>query len=236
MLQKRGYGILGAVKSGQAALYKTAQAVPDLVVMDVNIAGPMDPVDAGHYLLQIFHVPVLFIAGANDEEKLSRLKYAQPYGVVYRPFTATQIITGADLALYAHADRLPLLGNLPLGDSRRMLDLNDEAVIVLDKRGRVILCNTYAAWMVDLPLEKIVMRHWRDVMMFMSDVTNEEVSDPVTNATRNLAGAIYDSSISLVTTTSKRRKVILKVRPVQDNHDRFIAAALSLKENKKTYL
>jgi CheY-like chemotaxis protein len=235
MLQKKGSAILGVVKSGEEALLKVAGLVPDLVVMDVNIAGPMDAVDAGHYIFQIFHVPVLFIAGTADEEKLARIRYAQPYGVVFRPFTVNQITTCADLALYSHADRLATLGDLPVGDSRKMMDLPEEGVIILDKRGRVLLYNIYASWLVDMPLQKAFMRPWRDVMMFMSDTSGEEVSDPVTEATRNMAGAIYDASISIVTTTSKRRKVILKIRPVHDNHDRLIASVMSLKENKKTY-
>lgn len=236
MLQKKGFGILGSVSTGEEALLKTAGLVPDLVVMDVSLAGTMDAIDAGHYIYQIFHVPVIFIAGSADEEKLARIKYAQPYGVVFRPFNVTQLTTCVDLALYTHADRLETLGDLPVGDSRKMMDLNDEAIFILDKRGRVLLYNTYASWMVDMQLQKAFMRHWRDVMMFMSDSSGEEVNDPVTQATKQMAGAIYDSGISIVTTTSKRRKVILAIRPLQDNHDRLIASMMSLRENKKTYM
>jgi hypothetical protein len=40
-----------------------------------------------------------------------------------------------------------------------------------------------------------------------------------------------------VTTTSKRRKVIATIRPVRDDHDRFLAVLVSLKESvKKTYM
>lgn len=236
MLQKSGFGILGIHRTGQEALYLTAKLAPDLVVMDTTIGGTMDAIDAGHAIFQLFHVPVVFLAGMQDEGKLARIKYAQPYGVVFRPFTQSQIATVAGLAVYVHADRLPTLGKVPVGDSQRMLDLNDEAIIILDKRGRILLYNTYASWMVDLPLEKAFMRHWRDAMMFVSDTSGEEVNDPVTEATRNMAGSIYDASISLVTTTSKRRKVILKVRPIEDNHRRLIAAMMSVKENRKTYM
>ena len=236
MLQKKGFGVLGTFRTGQEAIAKTAELVPDLVVMDTNIAGTLDAIDTGHYIYQIFHVPVLFIAGAKEGEKLARIKYAQPYGIVFRPFSDSQITTMAELALYVHADRLPVLGKPPLGDSKKMLGLESEAVIILDKRGRVLLLNTYASWMVDMPLEKAFLRHWRDVMMFLSDSSGEEVSDPVTEATRQMAGAIYDASISLVTTTSKRRKVSLAIRPIRDNRDRLIASMMSLKENKKTYM
>ncbi len=236
ILLRNGYHVLGTVRGGYEPILKTALEVPDLVLIDTNITGTMDAIDAAHYLLQIFHVPVLFIAGANDGEKLNRLKYAQPCGVLFRPFTDSQILTCVGLALYTHADRRKSLGKLPLGESRTMMEAENEAVIILDKRGRVLLLNSYASWMVDLPLEKAFMRHWRDVMMFLFDTTGEEIRDPVTDATKNMAGSIYDGSISLVTTTSKRRKIVFKIRPVHDNHSRQIAVFLSLKENKKTYM
>ncbi|MFA4877628.1 MAG: response regulator [Methanoregula sp.] len=236
MLQKKGYTIAGILTNGRDALVKTVDLVPDLVIMDVNLGGMLDGIDAAHYIYQIFHVPVLFISAVSEETKLARIKYSLPYGIVFKPFNDTQLATYADLALYTHADRIGALGNSPLGDSRKMMDNPNEAIIILDKRGRVIFFNTFAEWFVDMPLEKAFVRHWRDVMMFMSDADNEEVSDPVTRATKQMAGSIYDGGISIVSTTSKRRKIHLAIRPLRDSHERLIASIMSIKENKKTYM
>ncbi len=235
-LIRNGYYLIGAVTRGDKAILKAALEAPDLVLIDTNINGSMDAIDTAHFLFQLFHIPVLFIAGANDGEKLNRLKYALPYGVIFRPFVASQILTCAGLAVYAHADRLKALGKPPVTNPRRMMEAEDEAVIILDKRGRLLLLNTYGSWMVDQPLEKVFNRHWRDFMMFIADATGEEIRDPITDATRNLAGATHDVSTSLVTTTSKRRKIKLKVRPIHDTHARLLAAIVVIKENKKTFL
>jgi two-component system, response regulator PdtaR len=236
MLQKKGFGMLGTVTTGQEALAKTVEQVPDLVILDTHLAGKMDGIDTAHYIFQLFHVPVVIITGMTEEEKLARIKLSKPYGMVFVPFTAVQITTVADLALYLHADRAKTLGNSPVGDSRKMKDSAEEAVIILDKRGRIIYLNTFAEWFVDSTSDKAFMRHWRDVMMFVSDTSGEELEDPVTGATRQMAGSIYDASTSLVTTTSKRRKVSLAIRPIRDDHDRLIASVMTLKENMKTYM
>jgi len=235
MLQNKGYSIAGTIRNSEEALVKTIDAAPDLVVMDVNLTGLMDAIDAAHYIFQLFHVPVVFIAGTSDETKVARITYAQPCGILFKPFAAIEITASVDLALSIYADRVRTLGNLPVGDPRKMMDIESEAIIILDKRGRVILFNTYASWFVDKSFKEAFMRHWRDVMMFISETNGEEVSDPVTAATKHMAGSIYDAGISIVTTTSKRRKVILIIRPIRDNHDRLIASVMSLKENKKTY-
>lgn len=236
MLQKKGFGMLGVVTTGREALAKTIEKIPDLVVMDTQLAGQMDGVDTAHYIFQLFHVPVVIVTGITEEDKLARIKLSKPYGIVFKPFSAVQITTVADLALYLHADRAKALGNSPVGDSRRIVDSTEEGLVILDKRGRIIYLNTYGGWFVDSTPDTAFMKHWRDVMMFVSDTSGEEIDDPVTGATKQMAGAIYDSSISIVTTSSKRRKVILAIRPIRDDHDRLIAAVMTLRENLKTYI
>jgi PAS domain-containing protein len=105
-----------------------------------------------------------------------------------------------------------------------------EAVILLDKQGRIIFFNTYAAWFMDIPPEQIFMKHWRDVLMLINDQNDEQLEDPVTEAARNMTGVIFDSGTAVVTTTSKRRKAKVSVRPVKDDHDRFLAVLMSIKE------
>lgn len=237
MLQKKGYTIAGIVNSGGEAMLKSAEIVPDLVIMDANLPGPLDGVDAAHYIFQLFHVPVVIVAGMNDEEKLARIKYAKPYGVVFKPFTAVEIITTVDLALYNHQDQAGNMGALPVGDPLKMMDNTTEATIILDKRGRIIFLSTFAQWFIDTPAKEALMRSWRDVMVFVNDETGEEVKDPVADVIRQTAATVFDSNTALVTKTSKRRKVLVTIRPLRDNRDRFLAVLMSLKVDvKKVYM
>ncbi len=45
-----------------------------------------------------------------------------------------------------------------------------------------------------------------------------------------MTGAIFDSNTAVVTTTGKRRKAKVSVRPLKDDHDRFLAVLMSIKE------
>jgi CheY-like chemotaxis protein len=237
MLQKKGYTIAGMVSTGGEALVKNAELAPPLVIMDANLPGSLDGVDAAHYIFQLFHVPVVMVSGMNDEEKLSRIKYAKPYGIVFKPFTAVEMTATVDLALYNHQDQVTNLGNLPLGEPRKMLDNPAEAVIILDRRGRIIFLNTFAAWFADISAKEALMRPWRDVMVFVNDQTGEEYKDPVADVTRQMAATIFDSNTAMLTSTSKRRKVLVTIRPLRDNRDRFLAVLISLREDvKKVYM
>jgi CheY-like chemotaxis protein len=237
MLQQKGYVIAGVVATGEEAVVQAADLVPDLVMMDVNLSGSLNGMDAAHYIFQLFHLPIVFITGISEEEKLERVKCSQPYGIIFKPFTAIEISTSVGLALYNHACRVKSLGDFPIGEPKKMMDNTSEAIILLDRRGRIIFLNTFAAWFVDVPAQKVLMRHWRDVMMLINDTTGEEIEDPVAKVVRTMVGAVPDSNTALVTTTSKRRKVNLSLRPLKDDHDQFLAVLMSLRENvKKTYM
>jgi CheY-like chemotaxis protein len=229
MLQKKGYAIAGVVATGEEAVIKSAELEPDLVIMDVNLSGAMDGMDAAHYIFQLFHYPIVFITGISEEERLERIKYSRPYGIVFKPFTAIEISTSVDLAIYNHANRPKGADQFPAGDPKKMMDML-EAVILTDKLGRIIFCNTYASWFIDLPQEQVLMKHWRDVLMLINDQTDEQLKDPVEEAARNMTGAILDANTAVVTTTCKRRKARVTVRPVKDDHDRFLAVLMSIKE------
>ena len=140
-----------------------------------------------------------------------------------------EISTNVDLAIYNHSNRPEGAERYPAGDPKKIMDML-EAIIITDKRGRIIFFNTYAAWFIDLPPEQILMKHWRDVLMLINDQNDEELKDPVDEAARQMTGVNYDSNTAVVTTTSKRRKVTVSVRPVKDDHDEFLAVLMSIKE------
>ncbi|WP_321506161.1 response regulator [uncultured Methanoregula sp.] len=232
MLQKKGYHVVGVVASGEESILRAAELNPDLVIMDVSLAGEMDGLDAAHYIFQLFQYPIIFITAMSEEELFERAKYSQPYGIIFKPFTMLEISTNVDLAIYNHGNRCKTLERRhPAGDPKKIMEAL-EAIFITDKRGRIIFFNPYAAWFFDIPEEQILMKHWREVFMMLNDMNDEELKDPVDEASRQMAGVNYDSNTSVVTTTSKRRKVSITVRPVKDDHERLLAVLVSIKEKK----
>ncbi|NLL10409.1 MAG: response regulator, partial [Methanomicrobiales archaeon] len=66
-LVQRSYVISARVATGEDALYKTAEHLPDLVLMDINLAGKIDGITATKFITAIFHIPVIFLSGQDDE-------------------------------------------------------------------------------------------------------------------------------------------------------------------------
>ncbi|MFZ1128910.1 response regulator [Methanoregula sp.] len=229
MLQKKRFNVVGTVTSGEEAIIKSAELNPDLVMMNTNLSGALDGIDAAYYIFQLFHCPILFITEIPDEKRLERVKYAEPYGIIFKPFTEIEITTNVDLAIYNHGNRPNSPEQYPVGDPKKIMDVLD-GIFIMDKRGRIIFFNTYATWLLDIPAGQIMMKHWREVLMLINATTHEEIKDPVSDAINHLAGVFYDTYTAMVTTTSKCRQVKVAVRPILDTHGKLLAAIMSIKE------
>lgn len=229
MLQKRGYTVAGVLTSGEEAVLKAPGMSPDLVIMDIGLAGTMDGIDAAYYLFHLFHYPILFITGMTEEKGLERAKLSQPYGIIFKPFTEIEIATNVELALSNHMNRPKPDELYPAGEPKKIMGA-PEGLIIMDRIGRIIWFNDNAAWYIDLPADQILMKRWRDVLMLVNERTNEELKDPVAEAVAQQNGVIYDAGTAIVTTTSKQRKVRAAIRPLVDAKGKVFSVLMSLKE------
>ncbi|MBN8216570.1 MAG: response regulator [Spirochaetes bacterium] len=63
-----------AVASGQAALEATLREVPDLILMDVGLPGPLDGVETSRRILSQRRIPLILISGFARDELLERIR------------------------------------------------------------------------------------------------------------------------------------------------------------------
>jgi len=86
-----GYAVAGVVPSGEEAVEAVRERRPDLVLMDVMLAGEMDGAQAAALIREQQDVPVIFTTAYTDEDTLNRVKYAAPYGYLIKPFDRTML-------------------------------------------------------------------------------------------------------------------------------------------------
>jgi chemotaxis response regulator CheB len=97
-LQRLGYSVVGSVSSGEDAIGTAAATMPDLVLMDVSLAGKMRGTDAAAILWQQYQLPVVFVT-ASDKQSLDEAKQSMPYGYIVKPYSPDQIRAAIEQAL-----------------------------------------------------------------------------------------------------------------------------------------
>jgi CheY-like chemotaxis protein len=101
-LKSLGYSVPGIAKSGELALEKVKEIQPDLVLMDIHLAGQMDGVETAGKIHTFYDIPVIYLTAYADKALLERAKITEPYGYVIKPYDERELHSVIEMALYKH--------------------------------------------------------------------------------------------------------------------------------------
>ncbi len=123
-----GYDPVGVTAHGEQAVALVAQLKPDLVLMDIQLAGPMDGVAAAQTIRTQFAVPVVFLTAFAADDVLERAKLTEPFGYILKPFSERELRTVLAMALYKHQAEARLLNSTRQlkALSRRVLEAQEQ--------------------------------------------------------------------------------------------------------------
>ena len=96
------YETVGTTARGDEAVQQAGQQHPDLVLMDIQLAGPMDGIDAARAIRDAFSIPIVFLTAFNSDAVVERAKCAGPFGYVVKPFDSRELRMVIEMALYRH--------------------------------------------------------------------------------------------------------------------------------------
>ena len=97
-----GYEPVAQTPRGEQALVLADQLRPDLVLMDIQLAGEMDGITAAQAIRERFAIPVVFLTAFVGDETLERAKVTEPFGYIIKPFQDRELRTVIEMALYKH--------------------------------------------------------------------------------------------------------------------------------------
>jgi diguanylate cyclase (GGDEF)-like protein/PAS domain S-box-containing protein len=154
MLIEWGYNVLPIATTGQDAIQMVESLSPDLVLMDINLQGEMDGIQAAEYIYSCLQVPVVFVTAHADEEILQRAKITEPFGYVLKPFVKGELRVNIELALYKHhmAQRLSESEE----KFRSIFEQSTDAIILCDEQGKIIAWNQATENLTGLNQEDVV--------------------------------------------------------------------------------
>jgi len=101
-LRSMGYVVLGSAASGEAALEAVETLHPDIVLMDIVLAGAMRGTDAARQIWNRWRIPVVYLTAFSDAVVLEDIKGSEPYGYILKPFEPKQVHAVLQLALSRH--------------------------------------------------------------------------------------------------------------------------------------
>ncbi len=97
-LKKLGYNEISTVPSGEKAIVLCREKPPDLVLMDINLTGEIDGIQAAEEITHTHDVPILYMSAYSDDETVGRAKLTKNYGFLVKPFDEKDMLTTIEIA------------------------------------------------------------------------------------------------------------------------------------------
>jgi signal transduction histidine kinase len=107
-LQEMGYEIIDTVTSGEEAIQLANDRQPDLILMDINLAGSMDGIETATEIRQRLNIPVIFLTSYSNDETLKRAQQTGSFGYLLKPFKVREVRTSIEMALSKSQEELSL--------------------------------------------------------------------------------------------------------------------------------
>ena len=101
-LVELGHEVVGHATRGEEAVAMAEALRPDLVLMDVQLAGAMDGISAAEQIRSQLALPVVFLTAFGGDDSLDRAKQTDPFGYILKPFSERELRTVLEIALYRH--------------------------------------------------------------------------------------------------------------------------------------
>jgi CheY-like chemotaxis protein len=153
-LEGLSYEVSGVTQSGAEAITLTQTLRPDLVLMDIQLRGEMDGIQAAEQI-RTFQVPVIYVSGYAEGPVIERAKLSEPYGYILKPYETSTLKISVEMGLHKHqAER----------ERQRLLKRFQEVVAsVKTLTGRLSIC-AYCKKIKDhvgdwVEIESYVMKH-----------------------------------------------------------------------------
>lgn len=102
MLEKYGYAITDPIATGEEAIEQTQLQKPDLILMDIKLAGEKDGIETADIIFKEFNIPFLYITSSTDDKTINRAKKTNPYGYIIKPYDKNMLYAAIEMALFKY--------------------------------------------------------------------------------------------------------------------------------------
>ena len=102
-LTNLGYDVIAIIDSGEQAIEMAKSKSPDLILMDIKLAGKIDGITTAERIRARQDIPIIYVTAYADQTLLQRVKKTTPFGYIIKPFNERELNVIIEVAMYKHA-------------------------------------------------------------------------------------------------------------------------------------
>lgn len=98
-LEKLDYVIVGIASTYKEAIKYSEETIPDIVIMDINISGDKNGIDAAEDIYVKYKIPIVFLTANGDDTIFKEALQSKPFGFLLKPFNIKELSFTLQIAL-----------------------------------------------------------------------------------------------------------------------------------------
>ena len=91
ILEKKEYQVVDTLTTGESAVEYVKKEKPDLILMDIWLAGKLDGIEATEIILKFAKIPVIYITANTDTQTVERTRATGAVGLLSKPFVPADL-------------------------------------------------------------------------------------------------------------------------------------------------
>jgi len=204
-----GYVVVAICASGEEALERFDELRPDLVLMDVHLAGQLDGIDTARALQRRSRVAIVYVTACADLDTVARARQTHPHGYLLKPFNHDELRLAVEVAAQRHFEE---------NERQRREHSYFEAfqsladgVIAADLSGGVVFMNPSAARATGWNAQEAVGRSLHEVFRIY-----QHTGEPAEILSAEAASQTAERTVYLTTLMGERVPIQDRTAPLRD--------------------
>ena len=98
-LKLLGHEVCEPVATGEEAIKSAAREKPDIILMDIRLAGEMDGIEAAQEISSRYQVSIIFTTGYSDQDFMEQVNKLNPVACLIKPVHIPDLVSAINLVL-----------------------------------------------------------------------------------------------------------------------------------------
>lgn len=231
-LESLGYNVPAMVSSGEDAVKKTKEIMPDLILMDIMLKGNMDGIEAAENIRSSLDIPILYLTAYSDDNTLKRAKVTEPYAYILKPFSERELLVSIETALYKHKMEMKLKQSEEwLATTLKSIG---DAVIATDKNGLVTFMNPVAESLTGWGRQEALGKEMKEVFRLINKETLETVECPIIHTIQSGAKTTLTDNTAVLSKSGHETLIEIpiddSIAPIRNNKEEIIGAVVVFRD------
>jgi two-component system response regulator LytT len=131
-LENLGYEVTGIATTYDEALDLYSRQQPDIILIDILIAGEKDGIDLARTIRKKEDIPLIFLTSHADKGTVERAKQVKPDAYLVKPFQRADLFAAIEIAFFNYVNKRPVETGDEIIEEKNNFILKDSIFIKKD--------------------------------------------------------------------------------------------------------